>query len=137
MAKTFAGGTRVSSGYYIDARSFSFANVEKDGTVLPGTPDKRFFRIPTLAVMAAAPALGGLFVVALPFLGFGMVAYAVAKKLGVGAKEVAATVATPAMPVGSTALTGTPAEKSATGEPATDAKAEELASEIEGKRARK
>ncbi len=137
MAKTFAGGTRVNSGWYIDAKSFSFASIEMDGGALPGSSDKKFVRMPTLAVMAAAPALGGLFVVALPFLGFGMVAYAIAKKLGVGAKEIAATVGTPAMPVGSTALTGTPAEKGATGEPAKDAKAEELAKEIEAKRAGK
>ena len=137
MAKTFAGGTRVNSGWYIDARSFSFASIEKDGGALPGGPTAKFVRIPTLAVMAAAPALGGLFVVALPFLGFGMVAYAIAKKLGAGATEVAATMATPAMPAGSTALTGTPAEKGAAGEPAKDAKGEELAKEIEAKRAGK
>ena len=137
MAKTFAGGSRVNSGYYIDAKSFSFANVEKDGGALPGPSDRKFVRIPTLAVMAAAPALGGLFVVALPFLGFGMVVYAVARKLGVGAKEIAATVATPAMPAGSAALTGKPAEEGATGEVAKDAKAEELAKEIEAKRSGK
>ena len=134
MAKTFAGGSRVNSGWYVDAKSFSFANVERDGGALPGSSDRKFVRIPTLAVMAAAPALGGLFVVALPFIGFGMVAYAVAKKLGIGAKEIAATVATPAMPVGATALTGKPAEKGATGEPAEHAATEELAKEIEAKR---
>ena len=134
MATTYEGGTRVKSGYYIDARSFAFANIEKDGGALPGGADRKFVRIPTLVVMAAAPALGGLFVVALPFIGFGMVAYAAAKKLGVGAKEVAATVATPVMPAGSTALTGKPAEKGTTGEPAEDEKAEALAKEIEEKR---
>ncbi len=134
MARTFAGGTRVDSGYYVDARSFEFANVAHDGDALPGGPDARFVRIPTLVAMAAAPALGGLFVVALPFLGFGMIAYAVAKRLGLGAKEVAATVATPPMPVGSTALTGTPPDEGAAAAPAKDAKAEELAKEIEAKR---
>ena len=134
MAKTFAGGTRVSSGYYVNARSFEFANIEKDGTALPGGPDAKFVQIPTLVAMAAAPALGGLFLIFLPFIGFGLVAYAAAKKLGVGAKEVAATVATAPMPVGSAALTGAPAEKNATGEPAKDEKAEELAKEIGAKR---
>jgi hypothetical protein len=137
MAKTFAGGTQVNSGYYVDAHSFAFANVEKDGSALPGGPEKKFVRIPTVVAMAAAPALGGLFVVALPFLGFGMLAVAIAKKLGVGAKEVAATVATAPMPAGSAALTGKPAEKGATGEPAKDAKAEELAREIEARRSEK
>jgi hypothetical protein len=62
-----------------------------------------------------------------------MIAYAIARKLGAGAKEVAATVATPAMPAGSTALTGTTAEKGG-GQPARDEKIEKLASEIEARR---
>jgi hypothetical protein len=134
MAKTYEGGTQVKSGYYVNARSFAFANIEKAGGKLPGGSKEKFIRVPTLVVMAAAPALGGLFVVALPFLGFGMVAYAAARKLGMGAKEVAATVASPAMPAGSTALTGRPAEKGVTGEPAKHAATEELAKEIEEKR---
>lgn len=137
MAKTFAGGTRVSSGYYVNARSFEFANIHDDGAMLPGGPDKKFIRLPTLAVMAAAPALGGLFVVALPFIGFGMVAYAVAKRFGAGAKEVAATVATAPMPAGSTALTGKPTEKGASGEPTAHPETEELAKEIEARRSGK
>jgi hypothetical protein len=135
MAKTFAGGSRVSSGYYVNGRTFEFANIPSDGGALPGGPEVKFVRIPTLVAMAAAPALGGLFVVAFPLIGFGMVAYAIARKLGVGAREVAATVATPAMPAGSTALTGTTAEKGA-GEGGNHEKIDELASEIEAKRSR-
>ena len=137
MAKTFAGGTKVSSGYYVNARSFEFANIHSNGEVLPGGPTARFVRVPTLVAMLAAPALGGLFVVTLPFIGFGMVAYAAAKKLGVGAKEVAATVATSPMPAGATALTGTPTEKNASGESVSTEKMEELAKEIEAKRSAK
>ena len=137
MAKTYTGGTPVKSGYYIDARSFAFANIEKDGGTLPGGAGNKFARIPTLMVIAAAPALGGLFVVALPFIGFAVVAKAMLRAVAGGAKEVAATVATPAMPVGATAFTGKPAEKGATGELAEDAKAEELAKEIEAKRSAK
>jgi hypothetical protein len=136
MAKTYAGGTQVKSGYYIDARSFEFKAIAKDGGTLPGKTDARYLRIPTVVAMAAAPALGGLFVVALPFIGFGVIAVAVARKLGAGAKEVAATVATPAMPAGQTALTGKPAEKGAEGAPAKDEQAEALAKEIEAKRAK-
>jgi hypothetical protein len=137
MAKTYEGGSRVSSGYYIDAKSFSFANIEKDGGALPGSSDKKFVRIPTLAVMAAAPALGGLFVVALPFIGFGVAINAIVRAFAGHAKEVAATVATPAMPAGSAALTGKPSDKGATGEPAEHAATEELAKEIEAKRSEK
>jgi hypothetical protein len=134
MAKTYEGGTQVKSGYYVNARSFAFANIEKDGGTLPGGSEKAYLRVPVLAVMLAAPALGGLFVVALPFIGFGVAAHALVRAIAGGAKEVAATVASPAMPAGSTALTGRPVEKAATGEPARDVKAEELATEIEAKR---
>ena len=137
MAKTFSGGSKVESGYYVDAKSFSFANIEKDGGALPGGAERRFVRIPTLVVMAAAPAIGGLFVIALPFIGFGVAVHAVVRAFAGGAKEVAATVATPAMPAGSTALTGRPSEKGAGGEPEKNEKAEELAKEIEEKRAGK
>jgi hypothetical protein len=135
MAKTFAGGTQVSSGYYIDAHSFEFANIAKDGMTLPGGSDVKFVRIPTMVAMAAAPALGGLFVIALPLIGFGMVAYALVKRLRSGAKEVAATVVGPAMPVGSTALTGSPSEPEEEGhEEVIEPNLEQLAKEIEDKR---
>ena len=137
MAKTYEGGTQVKSGYYVDAKSFSFANIEKDGGALPGGSAKKFVRVPTLVVMAAAPALGGLFVVALPFIGFGVAINAVVRAFAGHAREVAATVATPAMPAGSTALTGRPADEGATGEPAAHAATEELAKEIEAKRSEK
>lgn len=137
MAKTFSGGSNVASGYYVDAKSFSFANVEKDGGALPGGPERRFVRIPTLVVMAAAPALGGLFVIALPFVGFGVAVHAIVRAFAGGAKEVAATVAAPPMPAGSTALTGRPPEEAASCEKREPAKTEELAKEIAQKRAAK
>jgi hypothetical protein len=133
MAKTFASGNRVNSGIYVNARSFQLVNIEKDGGVLPGSNGK-FVRIPTLVAMAAAPALGGLFVVALPFIGFGVLAHAVVKAVTGGAKEVAATVAGAPMPAGSAALTGREAEKGATGEAAAHPETEKLAKEIEVKR---
>ena len=136
MAKTFASGTRVNSGYYLNTRSFALVNVEKSGTALPGS-GARFLRVPTLVAMAAAPALGGLFVVALPFIGFGVLGHAVVRALKGGAKEVAATVAAPPMPAGSAALTGTPAEKNAHGEAAAHPETEKLAKEIEAKRSEK
>ncbi len=136
MAKTFVSGNRVNRGIYVNARSLQLVNVEKDGSVLPGS-NAKFVRIPTLVAMAAAPALGGLFVVALPFIGFGVMAHALVKAVTGGAKEVAATVAAASMPAGSAALTGQEAEKGATGEPVEHAETEKLAKEIEAKRAEK
>lgn len=130
---TFTSGNRVNSGFYVNTRSFALVNIEKNGAVLPGS-GARFVRIPTLVAMAAAPALGGLFVVALPFIGFGVVIHAAFRALTGGAKEVAATMTVGPMPAGSTALTGTPAEKNANGEPAEHPEAEKLAKEIEAKR---
>ncbi len=137
MAKTFESGSRVSGGYYVNTRSFELVNVEKDGSVLPGKPGTKFLRIPTLLAMAAAPALGGLFVVALPFIGFGVAIHAAVRAISGSAKEVAATVATAPMPAGSTALTGTPAEKDASGKPEGHSETEKLAKEIEAKRSEK
>ena len=134
MAKTYAGQTQVRSGYYVNARSFELVNVEKDGGTLPGGPDAKFVRIPVLVAMIAAPALGGLFVVAFPLIGLGVIGQAVFRALTGSAREVAATVATPAMPAGATALTGKPAEKGATGEPSKDTATDALAKEIEARR---
>ena len=75
--------------------------------------------------------------VALPFVGFGMAFYAVAKKLGLGAREVAATVATPAAPAGSAALTGQAPARPGEAAPAAPAAKDALAKEIEEKRARR
>jgi hypothetical protein len=144
---TYGGGTRVRSGYYLDAKSFTFVNVEKDGGTLPGGWETRYLHVPVMAVMAAAPALGGLFVVALPFIGIGMAAYAMARKLGAGARagatEIAATLATPAAVPGEAHLTGGPAggeaepaareAGSAPGAPV-DAQADALQKDIESQR---
>jgi hypothetical protein len=134
MAKTYAGQTQVRSGYYVNAHSFELVNIDRDGGTLPGVPETRYVRIPTLLAMAAAPALGGLFVVAFPLIGLGVIGQAVFRAITGSAKEVAATVATPAMPAGSTALTGKPTEAGATGEPSREAATDTLAKEIEARR---
>lgn len=120
---TYIGGTQVKSGYYMDAGKLAFANVEKDGGTLPGGPEARWKRVPVMLVVAAAPVLGGLFVVAFPFIGFGVAAYAVGRKLTgrvrAGAKEIAATVAPTWVP-GEAHLTGEPPKPGASEAPAAD-----------------
>lgn len=143
---TYAGGTQVRSGYYLDTSSFRFrfANVDRDGQALPGGAEARWRKVPVLAVVAAAPVLGGLFVVALPFLGFGVTAYAVARRLGVGARrgaeELAATMAPPFVP-GEAHLTGKPADEghdaAADAAAPADAKVEALEKEIAERRGQK
>jgi len=135
---TYVGGTQVKSGYYMDVAKMSFAKVEKDGGALPGGPEARWKRVPVALVVAAAPVLGGLFVVAFPFIGFGVAAYAIGRKLTsrarAGAKEIAATVA-PTWAPGEAHLTGEP-PKSGEGEaaPAQDERMRELEKEIAEKR---
>jgi hypothetical protein len=139
---TYAGGTRVQSGYYLDARRFAFVSVPEGGGALPADPGARWRRVPLLAVVAAAPAMGGLLVVALPFIGIGVTAYALARKLGAGARsgarEMAATLAPAAAPGeahlgGGSAGEVAPRPPSALGERG-DAAAEALAKEIDAKR---
>jgi hypothetical protein len=133
---TYAGGTQVKSGYYVDTSSFGFAHVTRDGGRLPSGEGRSYTRVPVVLVLAAAPVLGGLFVVALPFIGFGVTAYAVGKRLAglghAGAREVAATMAPPFVP-GEAHLTGEASEKDA-GAPAKDERIDALQGEIEAKR---
>lgn len=135
---TYVGGTQVKSGYYMDASTLAFANVEKDGGTLPGGAKTRWKRVPVLLVVAAAPLLGGLFVVAFPLLGFGVAAYALGRKLTsrarAGAKEIAATVA-PSWAPGEAHLTGEPPRTgSGDAAPAQDERMQQLEREIEEKR---
>jgi len=136
---SYAGGTQVKKGYYIDGKTFAFTNIARDGEALPAGPEARFVKIPTLAVMAVAPALGGLFVVLLPFVGFGVALHAIGRKLGqkarAGASEVAATLAHGLVP-GEAHLAGKPSEKTADSAPS-DAETEKLAKEIDEKRSPK
>ena len=133
---TYAGGMRVKSGYYVDTSSFGFAHVMRDGGELPGGKERSYTRVPVALVLVAAPVLGGLFVVALPFIGFGVTAYALGKKLArighAGAREVAATVAPPFV-AGEAHLTGAASEKDA-GAPTKDERIDALQGEIEAKR---
>jgi hypothetical protein len=135
---TYAGGTQVRSGYYVDTGSLGFAQVARDGGTLPGDGARRYTRVPVVLVLAAAPVLGGLFVVALPFIGFGVAAWAVARKLAgagrAGAREVAATVAPPFVPGEAHLTGGAGEEKEEAGAPARDARIEGLQGEIETKR---
>ena len=130
----YAGGTAVKSGYYLDMRTFTFAQVARDGGKLPGADEHGFTRVPVALVLVAAPVVGGAFVVALPFIAFGVTAWALGKRLTgfgrAGAREVAATLAPPWAP-GAAHLTGAPP---APGAPAAAEPADELAKEIAAKR---
>ncbi|HEX7623718.1 MAG TPA: hypothetical protein VF400_09125 [Anaeromyxobacteraceae bacterium] len=126
---TYVGGTAVKRGYYIDGASFEFTTVERDGSALPGGPERRWLHLPVLVVMAAAPALGGLFVVAFPLIGFGVLAYSIAKKLvpaaRAGVREIGATLS-PSWVPGEAHLTGEEAPKAADASPSAKPGSERL-----------
>jgi hypothetical protein len=136
---TYAGGMQAKSGYYIDSSSFAIATITQDGGKLPGGSEARWTRVPVALVMAAAPVLGGLFVVALPFIGFGVAAWAVGRAVSgrarAAADELAATVTMDVVP-GEAHLTGQkPADEA--GEPVPDERLEKLERDIGEGRAEK
>jgi hypothetical protein len=135
---TFNGGSAVQGGYYLSKSNWEFFPVEKDGERLPGPASEHYIKVPMAAVFLLMPALGGLMVVFLPFIGLAMSAHAAVRPV-VGlfqrsAQDLAATV-TPGWQPGEAHFTGKRSEEKAAEEaPAKDAKIEELAKEIESKR---
>ena len=132
-------GTPVKGGYYFNSRRWTFARVEKDGETLPGARNERWTRVPVPIVIAAAPVLGGMFVVAFPIIGLVAVGVAIGRKLGGGVRETATDLAANLAPgplPGEAHLTGKAgdkAEKAGGAAPAAP-ELEKLASEIEEKR---
>jgi hypothetical protein len=137
MATKYLAGNSVPSGYYWNPKKWSVTPVAKDGDVLPGEAGEKFVKVSLPLAIAAAPVLGGLFVVFLPFIGFGLTAYALANKLAGGAKKSAAELAstvTPGWRPGEAHLTGKPGETSEKEVPAHSEAMEDLAKEIQDKR---
>jgi len=104
---------KVGSGLWWNGGTFSLRSVGEEGGTLPET-GAPWRRVPGWLLLPLAPVLGGAFVVALPFVGAFMVAQAVARRAvaggGQAARDLAATVATPAARPGEAHLTGAPGE---------------------------
>jgi len=124
----YAGGSTVESGYYLNTRSCAVETMP-DGGHLPGTAQDSFLRVPWPLLLAAAPIVGGAFVLAYPVIGFSAMVYGLARKLmgaaGQGAEQLAATMAPGPLP-GEAHLTGKPGE----GEPVEGTDLEDLEAEI-------
>lgn len=80
MLKTLTGGMVVQGGYYWNRTDWTLEMIEHRDA-LPGGAAARFVRVPTVAMFALAPILGGLFVVFLPFIGLGFMLAAFFAKL--------------------------------------------------------
>jgi hypothetical protein len=134
--RTFVGGMQVKSGHYIEGRTFEWVAIARQGDALPGGPQARWVRIPTAVVMAAAPALGGLLVLGLPFISVAVTVYALARAVGGHAKanaEKAAALLVPGAAVGEAHLTGKPgaADASRLAEHEVDERLDRLEAELE------
>ena len=71
--KRIHGGTTADPGFYWSTTRWAVATVSEAPEALPGPPVEAYVRIPTLAMLAAGPVMGGLFAVFLPLIGFVMV----------------------------------------------------------------
>ena len=135
MARHF-GGSKVESGYYVNTRSRAVVSLAAEG-LLPGNERDAFVRVPWPLMLAAAPVLGGLFVLAYPVVGISTAVYGLARKglglAGEGARGLAADLAAPPHAVGEAHLTGKPGE----GEKLRDPEIERLEQEIQEKREQK
>lgn len=138
--KTYKGGDEARGGFYWNTRNWAITLNRRDGETLPGDGEDRFVRIPTLALVIVGPAVGGLFAMFLPFIGFALVGYHGARKLAMltaGAAHGLAATLVPAWRPGEAYLAGGPVhrkDEAATARPATDGKLETLQKEIEARR---
>lgn len=103
----------VQGGLWWNGGTWSLRSVPEEGGTLPET-GAPWRRVPGWLLLPLAPVVGGAFVVALPVVGAIMVARAVARAAvaggGKAARDLAASVATPAARPGEAHLTGAPGE---------------------------
>jgi hypothetical protein len=114
MAK-YTSGMQVGGGYYWNVRSWEVEVVPNEGGRLKGGPSATYVKVPFPLLFVVVPLLGALFLMFLPFVGFALFAYAIAKKMagGVtrGATELASTVQPGNFAAGSAYFTGKPGEE--------------------------
>ena len=136
--KTMNGGTAVQGGYYLSKSHWEIFPIARDGERLPGPASEHYVKVPTAAAFVVLPALGGLMVVFLPFIGLYLTAKAavspIAGMFRGSARDLAATV-TPGWAPGAAHLTGkAPPAKPGEEAKAGEAKLDDLAKEVEEKR---
>ena len=135
---TIHGGSAVPGGYYISKSNWEFFPIARDGEKLPGPASEHYGKVPAAAAVVVMPALGGLMVVFLPFIGLYLSAQAAFRPLARvfqrSAQDLAATV-TPGWQPGEAHFTGKATEDKKGNEAgAGEDRLERLAREIEEKR---
>ena len=90
--RRYKGNQKVEPGLYLNPRRVSFKSMNGEAR-LPGSHGDLYLRVPTLALLVAGPLLGGVFVIFLPFIGFGMLAWVAGGKFAeIAGKGAAASV---------------------------------------------
>ncbi len=136
--KTFAGGSPVKGGYYWNTAKWEISPVRGEAGVLPGGPKDTFVKVSVPALFVLAPAIGGVYALFLPFVGFALATYALGRKIGLlGTQAVgdAAATMTPAWRPGEAYLAGRPDEGGRDGAAAKNKELDTLAAEVESKKA--
>jgi hypothetical protein len=83
------GGHTVKAGTYWNMANGNRVRMEQEG-VLPGSGQTRYIKAPVAVMLMAAPVIGLLFAVFLPFIGIAMTLSLIGKKLANTATEAAA-----------------------------------------------
>lgn len=83
------GGHTVAAGTYWNMANGSRIDMQVEG-VLPGGENTRYIKAPAAVMLMAAPLLGLIFAVFLPFIGIAMAVQLAARKVGEITKEAAA-----------------------------------------------
>ena len=112
--KRYDAGSKVAGGYYWNTRKWDIVALNGDTGVLEGERGEQFIKLPLLAMVVVAVAVSFAYVIFLPFIGFALAGYALAKKVGLlgrtVAREAAATMA-PALRPGEAYFAGKGEEK--------------------------
>ena len=83
------GGQTAKAGTYWNLSNGSRVQMEQEG-VLPGSGTTRYIKAPVAVMLMAAPVVGLVFAVFLPFIGIVMTLNLVGKKLVQGVESAAA-----------------------------------------------
>ena len=86
----YKGGEKAKGGFYLKRGEWEIATLEGNNATLPGGPECEYIKLPALLFIPLAMALGALYVIFLPFIGFAMLFGMIAKKAAQGVRALAA-----------------------------------------------
>ena len=81
MLKTRNGGTQAPGGLYWHFGNWEIKALDGKEITLPGSPEERYVRIPTVALLVLGPVMGLAFAMFLPFIGFALLATQIVRKV--------------------------------------------------------